>query len=47
MGNRATASLVFNRHRTLSKEKVRKLADLLDLPGSLLVRPQDLVRKVG
>ncbi len=47
IGNRATASLVLNRRRALSKEMIRRLADLLHLPESLLLQPYDLVREVG
>jgi mRNA-degrading endonuclease HigB of HigAB toxin-antitoxin module/antitoxin component HigA of HigAB toxin-antitoxin module len=46
-GNRATASLVLNRHRALSKEMIRRLADLLHLPESLLLQPYELVRDAG
>ncbi len=46
-GNRATASLVLNRHRALSKEMIRRLAELLHLPESLLLRPYELVRDAG
>jgi HTH-type transcriptional regulator/antitoxin HigA len=47
IGNRATASLVLNRRRALSKEMIRRLADLLHLPESLLLQPYDLVRQAG
>lgn len=47
IGNRAMASLVLNRHRALSKEMIRRLADLLHLPESLLLQPYELVRNVG
>ncbi len=47
IGNRATASLVLNRRRALSKEMIRRLAVLLHLPESLLLQPYDLVREVG
>jgi HTH-type transcriptional regulator/antitoxin HigA len=46
-GNRATASLVLNRHRALSKEMIRRLANLLHLPESLLLQPYELVRDAG
>ena len=47
IGNRATANLVLNRHRALSQEMIRGLADLLHLPESLLLRPYDLIRRAG
>lgn len=47
IGNRATASLVLNRRRALSKEMIRRLADLLHLPESLLLQPYDLVRQAS
>jgi HTH-type transcriptional regulator/antitoxin HigA len=47
IGNRATTSLVLNRRRALSKEMIRRLADLLHLPESLLLQPYDLVRDVA
>lgn len=47
IGNRATASLVLNRRRALSKEMIRRLAELLHLPESLLLQPYDLVRQAG
>ena len=46
-GNRTTTSLVLNRHRVPSKEMIRRLADLLHLPESLLLRPYELVRHTG
>jgi antitoxin component HigA of HigAB toxin-antitoxin module len=46
-GGRAAASLVLNRHRVLSKEMIRCLADALDLPENLLLQPYELVRKTG
>jgi len=46
-GNRATASLVLNRHRALSKEMIRRLAELLHLPESLLLQPYELTRHAG
>ena len=46
-GNRATASLVLNRHRALSKEMIRRLAELLHLPESLLLQPYELARHAG
>ena len=47
IGGRAMTSLVLNRHRALSKEMIRRLADLLHLPESLLLKPYELVRKAG
>ena len=47
IGNRATASLVLNRRRALSKEMIRRLAHLLHLPESLLLQPYDLVKQAG
>ena len=46
-GSRATASLVLNRHRALSKEMIRRLAELLHLPESLLLQPYELARHAG
>ena len=47
IGSRAMTSLVLNRHRALSKEMIRRLADLLHLPESLLLQPYELTRKAG
>ena len=47
IGSRAMTSLVLNRHRALSKEMIRRLADLLHLPESLLLQPYELARKAG
>ena len=47
IGSRAMTSLVLNRHRALSKEMIRRLADLLHLPEGLLLQPYELVRKAG
>lgn len=41
------ASFVLNPHRALRKEMIRRLADLLYLPESLLLRPYELVRDAG
>jgi HTH-type transcriptional regulator / antitoxin HigA len=46
-GSRATASLVLNRHRALSKEMIRRLAELLHLPESLLLQPYELAKHAG